>query len=112
MQCLWNHQEKTVREIHQCLKKRKKIAYTTVMTILNRLHAKGVVKRKKVGKAYSYTPLLSKKEIVQNTINKTLKSLSKRYGSEAIAAFASGIRELPRKEREKILKLLSEDEER
>jgi predicted transcriptional regulator len=112
MQCLWGHQETSVREIHECLQKRKKIAYTTVMTILDRLHTKGLVKRKKAGKAYSYTPLLSKREIVQHTINKTLKSLSSRYGTEASAAFANGIQELPRKEREKILKFLHEDEER
>lgn len=109
MQCLWNHQEKTVREIHKCLNKRKKIAYTTVMTVLDRLHTKGMVKRKKSGKAYSYTPLLSKSELIKNTINQTLKSLSDRYGAEALAAFASGIRDLPHEEREKILKLLDED---
>ena len=34
------------------------LAYTTVMTALNRLHDKGVVTRRKAGRAYAYTPVL------------------------------------------------------
>lgn len=34
------------------------LAYTTVQTILVRLHAKGAVAREQVGRAYSYTPVL------------------------------------------------------
>lgn len=112
MQCLWNHDETTVRQIVDCLSKKKSIAYTTVMTILDRLHSKRIVSRKKVSKAYVYTPRLSKKQVVQNIINQTLKSLSKGYGTEATTAFARGIRELPQQEREQILNLLNEDEKR
>jgi predicted transcriptional regulator len=34
------------------------LAYTTVQTILVRLHAKGAVAREQVGRAYAYTPVL------------------------------------------------------
>jgi len=34
------------------------LAYTTVMTILTRLHDKGVVSRERVGRAYAYAPVL------------------------------------------------------
>jgi predicted transcriptional regulator len=33
------------------------LAYTTVVTILSRLHAKGVLTRLRAGRAYSYTPV-------------------------------------------------------
>lgn len=38
------------------------LAYTTVMTILNRLHDKGVVTRERRGKAYAYAPVLERAE--------------------------------------------------
>jgi predicted transcriptional regulator len=34
------------------------LAYTTVQTILVRLHAKGAVAREQAGRAYAYTPVL------------------------------------------------------
>lgn len=34
------------------------LAYTTVMTILTRLHEKGAVRRERTGRAYAYAPLL------------------------------------------------------
>jgi len=34
------------------------LAYTTVQTILSRLHAKGAVRREAVGRAHAYTPVL------------------------------------------------------
>ena len=33
------------------------LAYTTVVTILSRLHAKGVLDRERAGRAYRYTPV-------------------------------------------------------
>ncbi len=112
MDCLWNHDETTVNDVHRCLKAKKKIAYTTVMTILDRLHSKKIVSRKKVGKAFVYSPKLSKSQVVQRIITSTVRSLSQVYGTDASAAFARGISKLPREERENILKLLNEVKER
>lgn len=35
-----------------------RLAYTTVMTALSRLHEKGAVERERSGRAYAYTPVL------------------------------------------------------
>ena len=54
MNTLWPMGEGTVREIRDRLAERRPRAYTTIMTIMDRLARKGVVERRKVGRAYTY----------------------------------------------------------
>jgi predicted transcriptional regulator len=59
MNTLWPMGEGTVREIRDRLAERRARAYTTIMTIMDRLARKGVVERRKAGRAYVYRPRLS-----------------------------------------------------
>jgi predicted transcriptional regulator len=54
MNTLWPMGEGTVREIRDRLAERRPRAYTTIMTIMDRLARKGVVERRKTGRAYTY----------------------------------------------------------
>nr|WP_153427380.1 BlaI/MecI/CopY family transcriptional regulator [Streptomyces alkaliphilus] len=49
----WNRPV-TVREVLEDLRKERPIAYTTVMTVLDKLHRKGWVRRERDGRAYRY----------------------------------------------------------
>ncbi len=62
MNTLWPIGEGTVREIRDRLAARLPRAYTTIMTIMDRLARKGVVERAKSGRAYVYRPRLSVEE--------------------------------------------------
>ncbi|MGC2332543.1 MAG: BlaI/MecI/CopY family transcriptional regulator [Candidatus Acidiferrales bacterium] len=62
MNTLWPIGEGTVREIRDQLAPRRARAYTTIMTIMDRLARKGVVERRKIGRAYIYRPRLSAEE--------------------------------------------------
>jgi len=59
MNTLWPMGEATVREIRDQLAPRRSRAYTTIMTIMDRLARKGVVERRKVGRAYVYRARLA-----------------------------------------------------
>lgn len=48
------------------------LAYTTVLTILVRLHAKGVIGRERVGRAYAYRPLVAERELVAGQVRRLL----------------------------------------
>ena len=48
------------------------LAYTTVMTILVRLHDKGVIQRDKVGRAYAYRPVVAETDVVADQVRKLL----------------------------------------
>jgi BlaI family penicillinase repressor len=62
MNTLWPMGEGTVREIRDRLAERRARAYTTIMTIMDRLARKGVVERRKIGRAYVYRPRLGAEE--------------------------------------------------
>ena len=59
---LWPMGEGTVRDIHRALAVSRPRAYTTVMTIMDRLEQKGIVARRKVGRAFRYQARLSAEE--------------------------------------------------
>ncbi|MEO5726488.1 MAG: BlaI/MecI/CopY family transcriptional regulator [Byssovorax sp.] len=50
----------SVRDVLTLVKRRPALAYTTVLTVLDRLHDKGLVARKKEGKAFLYRPRVSR----------------------------------------------------
>jgi predicted transcriptional regulator len=60
MERAWAHQEISVRGLHQEMGKR--LAYTTLMTTLDRLYKKGLLHRRKEGKAYFYSPVLTEQQ--------------------------------------------------
>jgi predicted transcriptional regulator len=62
MNTLWPIGQATVREIRDLLAERRPRAYTTIMTIMDRLARKGVVERVKAGRAYVYRARLTADE--------------------------------------------------
>jgi BlaI family transcriptional regulator, penicillinase repressor len=74
MTTLWPMGEGTVREIRDQLAPRLPRAYTTIMTIMDRLARKGVVERRKVGRAYRYRPNLSAAEAREHALGQVVES--------------------------------------
>jgi predicted transcriptional regulator len=70
MSALWQMGEATVRDIHRELSVARKRAYTTVLTIMDRLAQKGIVTRHKVGRAYLYRANLSADEARLKAVEK------------------------------------------
>ena len=60
MERVWRHGEISVRALHGQFATR--LAYTTVMTTMDRLYKKGMLRRRKLGKAYIYVAALTEKE--------------------------------------------------
>lgn len=61
MELVWEHGPQTVREIQERFPERKRPAYTTVQTVVNRLEAKGALARgRKLGNAHVFTPTISR----------------------------------------------------
>ena len=59
MKAIWLHQATTVAAVQEHLLPFRPLAYTTVLTVLDRLAKKGAVSRIKQGKAHLYSPALS-----------------------------------------------------
>jgi predicted transcriptional regulator len=85
MSVLWPMGEGTVRDIHRGLAVTRPRAYTTVMTIMDRLEQKGIVTRRKVGRAFCYAAMLSAEEARLKAVEKIVEGFFQ--GSpEALAA--------------------------
>ena len=69
MNALWRLGEATVRDVRQALAPTRPRAYTTIMTILDRLAHKGVVQRRKTGRAWMYWPNVSEDQARSRAIS-------------------------------------------
>lgn len=72
MNTLWPMGEATVRDIRDRLAARRARAYTTIMTIMDRLARKGVVERRKAGRKYVYRAKLSADEARARALQQVL----------------------------------------
>jgi len=63
MDRLWTwRRPATVREVLDDLRQTRPIAYTTVMTVMDTLHRKELLRRERDGRAYRYEAVLSREE--------------------------------------------------
>ncbi|HEY2579789.1 MAG TPA: BlaI/MecI/CopY family transcriptional regulator [Streptosporangiaceae bacterium] len=65
------------------------LAYTTVVTIMTRLHAKGVLTRIKAGRAYAYTPVADEPGLAARRMRGVLEAGNDREA--VLARFVSGL---------------------
>lgn len=79
MELMWAAQgARTVRDVHTELAAERTIAYTTVMTVMDKLHRKGWLDREPVGRAYAYLPRQSKEHYTADLMNEALAASSDR----------------------------------
>ncbi len=64
MKIVWARESATVREVYEALLKTRKVAYTTVMTMMKILEEKKYLDKTLVDRAYVYRPTQSKKQVI------------------------------------------------
>ena len=65
----------TVREVHDRFDGEREIAYTTVMTVLDRLAKKGLVTRERDGRAWRYLPADTREALTAQTMRRTMDDM-------------------------------------
>ena len=106
MRALWRAREpRTVRQLLGPLNEERgqKLAYTTLMTVMNRLVEKGALRRERSGRGYAYEPT------VENAAGIAVQKVMRDFGDAALAQFVGQARGDP-----KVLRRLEQllDEER
>jgi len=89
MERLWRRGSATVRDVVEDLGRTRVLAYTTVMTIMTRLHAKGLLERDRDGKTYVYRPAFSREEHRERLSRDLVRGLVDEFGELALAHFAA-----------------------
>lgn len=111
MNIVWELKKCSVRDVFNILNSSKKLAYTTVATLLQRLHEKGLVNRNDDNLTLLYSPKISKESYSKKMAKLLTNSFFKSFGDTAIASFAESIDKLPKHKREYFLKLLNKKNE-
>ncbi|MDQ6730260.1 MAG: BlaI/MecI/CopY family transcriptional regulator [Actinomycetota bacterium] len=90
MQELWASGETSVRTVMEALNRgaTKARAYTTYMTVMARLHRKGLLDRRREGKTDFYRPVLSREEYLERRAGTEVEALVHEYGDLALTHFA------------------------
>jgi BlaI family transcriptional regulator, penicillinase repressor len=69
MEVLWKMGEATVKQVRKALSKDKKLAYTTVATLLNRLRERGYVDAEERNFAYVFRPIIEREQVVRRKLD-------------------------------------------
>ncbi len=108
MHVLWRRgRPATVKDVQVHLAPKRELAYTTVMTVMDRLWRKGLLHRERRGRPFHYTPAVSEAEYTAGVMRRVLGSSRDRKG--VLAHFVRG---MSRSDEAELLRLADEANER
>ena len=84
---VWERGESSVRDI--CARLESTVAYTTVMTTMDRLFKKGLLSRRKAGRAFVYRATVTRNELHGAVAAELVQSLLQRDGNEPLPILSS-----------------------
>ena len=85
MELLWEEHPLSVRAA--CERLDSDHAYTTIMTTMDRLHKKRLLRRKKDGNAFIYEPAMDRAEYQKRVVEAALTPLLEQGAAPVLAAF-------------------------
>jgi predicted transcriptional regulator len=110
MDILWLDGEKPGREIYFEVLNRKQVAYTTTLTVLGRLSAKGLIKKSNhpdTGRIL-FSPALSREEFQELAAGHLIQRAFRLSSDLAISAFADAFSKMPDQDIAKLARLIQD----
>jgi len=89
MGVIWEIGEPTVGDV--CARLGTDCNYKTVMTVMNRLVDKGILSRRRMGRAYNYAPCADRETFLAQVSRNVMEGLLEDFGDLAIAQFVSAV---------------------
>jgi len=94
LESLWEHGEPSTRAVYEIAGTRRGLAYTTILTVLQRLTKKGLLSRRATGgRTHLYTPTVTRERLAEWRAD-TLASALVGLGNVGLAAFLTEVRRL------------------
>jgi predicted transcriptional regulator len=109
MKVIWRHGASTVREVYETLRERRRIAYTTVMTMMNILETKGYLKKGLDGRAYRYRPAQPERRVLTAMVREFVDRVFDGASKPLLVHLAKDTR-LSKAERAELRRLIDEAE--
>lgn len=110
MRIVWEQGEATVASVTNALATAgpRRPAYTTVMTVMGRLHERGLLERTKRGRQYVYRPSGDEPQLIESMSERAVDQLLERYGTTALRQFAHRLADVDPDLRAHLLELASD----
>jgi predicted transcriptional regulator len=109
MKVVWELRTATVRDVYETLLRRRKIAYTTVMTMMNVLEAKKYLKKRAEERAYVYQATRPRSEVIKAMVREFVDRVFN-GSAEPLLVHLVKYRRLSKKELERIVRTIEEAE--
>ena len=90
LNALWSLKEGNVKDVRQLVARQRPLAYTTIMTVLDRLVRKGLLGRRKVGRAFIYAPQTSREAMRRTAVRELLDGFFDGSEPELVRFLAAG----------------------
>lgn len=90
MEVVWTRGEASVHDVREQLNQHKELAYTTILTTLQKLEKAGWLGHRSEGKSYVYLPTRSREQAGAGSVKRFLKQV---FEGDAVAMFQHLIRE-------------------
>ncbi|HZV87337.1 MAG TPA: BlaI/MecI/CopY family transcriptional regulator [Candidatus Binatus sp.] len=107
MKLVWQRQTATVRDIYEALLEHRKIAYTTVMTMMKILENKGYLKKRRQDRAFVYRPAHAKNQVIGNMLREFIDRVFN-GSAEPLLVHLVKSRHLREKDLQKIVRMIEE----
>jgi BlaI family penicillinase repressor len=75
MRCLWQRGEATVAQVHETLRPARRLALTTVATMLRKMEDKGLVRHRLEGRQFVYKPIVAEQDVRSSMIGDLIQRL-------------------------------------
>jgi BlaI family transcriptional regulator, penicillinase repressor len=112
MKVIWTLEKATVRQVYETLLERRRIAYTTVMTMMNILEQKGYLTKragdKKADRAFVYQPAQPQKQVIRSMVREFVDRVFN-GSAEPLVAHLVEDRRLSEKDLEEIRRMIRND---
>jgi BlaI family transcriptional regulator, penicillinase repressor len=109
MKVVWQKREATVRDVYETLLERRKVAYTTVMTMMKILEAKGHLRKRREEKAYVYRPTRAEGVVVRSMVREFINRVFNGSAQPLLVHLLKD-RRLTEQEIEELARLIKESE--
>jgi predicted transcriptional regulator len=110
MKVVWRLGEASVRDVYETLRERRPVAYTTVMTMMNTLEAKGYLKKTLHGRAYRYRAARPEQRVITAMVREFVDRVFDGASRPLLAHLVAETR-LTKDEREELRRLIEDEED-
>ncbi len=107
MKLVWLRETATVRDIYEVLLDKRKIAYTTVMTMMKILETKGYLKKRRQDRAFIYRPAHPKNQVISGMLREFIDRVFN-GSAEPLLVHLVQSRQIREKDLQKIVRMIEE----